>query len=121
MTEESRQKALHSYKLLIEYCFLKNYFNNAKNLSDNILAKDAHANLERYKEILEILKTSLQTSKERDDVRGAKIIDDYYDAVTPAKEDKIVIYFNKIVENEIKEIDSFIATKWDKLVRYILA
>jgi len=134
ITEKSRQKALHTYGVIIEYCLFKDYFNIMKKFpsqekineyfddyfqnSDELIKidllnsyhipkKDILKNIKRYYEITKLLTKSLQESKERDDKRGSKIIDDYHSAVTPAEKDDIVVYFKQMIKDEFDEFDAF--------------
>jgi len=137
MYEKSRLKAIETYTFFIKYYALKGLMkrisellkNGVKKVNWNLLeplSSDSRWQHEKkvllaefpekksLKELLELLieyeskiAESVKTSKEKDDKRGAKIIDDYNQVHTLADKDSFVVQTLKELEktkNEIKEI-----------------
>ena len=137
MYEKSRLKAIETYTFFIKYYALKGLMkrisellkNGVKKVNWNLLeplSSDSRWQHEKkvllaefpekksLKELLELLieyeskiAESVKISKEKDDKRGAKIIDDYNQVHTLADKDSFVVQTLKELEktkNEIKEI-----------------
>ncbi len=120
MTEESRAKGVDTYTLYIEYFALQGLaarvaglvesgeaelaasmytdatddpdweYRRALMASEGYGGRSVTENLERLAEIHERIARDTQRSKERDDIRGRKIVPDYADANTQAPDDGFV-------------------------------
>ena len=77
-------------------------------LDEELNKRTLSENLKRLIEILENLAKSAEASKSRDDARGRKIIPDYEEVHTPARNDTIVRVVWKDTRNRIKAIQKLL-------------
>jgi hypothetical protein len=136
VTRQSLLKAIETYSLHIEYYCLNGLFARCRQLIDadgdstlaiyttptdnlaweycrNCLLNEGYAtrtiseNLDRLNDISEQLTLSIVASKEKDDIRGKAVMDDYADVHTPALEDpfiKDVVHTRQTFMLQIQEL-----------------
>jgi len=124
LLEPDRLKALGAYQFYMEYYVLMGY----KEVLSGLRAKDEvyqkelmqrmgwdkrspRENLNRYGEILDIINREILQSRQKDDRRGAQIIDDYGKAHPSAQEDPFVISFDQRVSSEKESITKLLLSE----------
>jgi len=74
-----------------------------------------HDNLRLLAKMQEEIAKSVQVSKEKDDIRGARVIDDYPEAHAPASEDSFVKQTHSETRQMVKEIEKLLGKLPKKL------
>ncbi|WP_028972701.1 DUF4954 family protein [Spirochaeta cellobiosiphila] len=124
LLESDRIRAIETYEFYIEYYCLMGYTQAVleqpgidwpyqKDLMDrfNWMARGKESNLKRYITILTLIGEHILKSRQKDDRRGEKIIDDYHDTHAPAEEDPFVISFRSRLANEENKISLYLDKK----------
>ncbi|MBN1587562.1 MAG: DUF4954 family protein [Candidatus Omnitrophica bacterium] len=131
LLEASREKAIETYTFYLQYYGLLGLKKQLENNAGTTVLEDKTSDarweheravlnaelpgvavedlLQKLADMQKIICDAVRISKEKDDKRGARIIDDYPEAHAPASEDSFVKETVKVTEQMVSEIQALIS------------